>query len=60
MWTKQRFVKAHDNIAWYEFCLEGVSKDFTKDKISEISLNSTASNFSVDPSAMGKEDTFII
>ena len=31
--------KAHDNIGWYGFCLGSVSKDFTKNEQSEISLN---------------------
>ena len=33
--------KATDNISRYNFCLEIVSKDFTKDERSEISLNGT-------------------
>ena len=47
--------KANDNISWYNFCLGSVSKDFTKYEQSEISLNSTAYDFSVDHSSI-KED----
>ena len=32
---------------WYEFCLERVSRDFSKDEMSEFSLNSTVFDFSV-------------
>ena len=39
---------ANDNRLWYTFCLGGVSKDFTKDGQSEISLNGTVYDFSVD------------
>ena len=28
--------KVHDNIPWYEFCLENISKDFTEVKMSKI------------------------
>ena len=52
--------KAQDNIPWYEFHLGSASKDFTKDEMGEILLNSTAFDFSIDPSAMGKEDIFNI
>ena len=34
--------KVDDEIYWYEFCLGYVSKKFTKDEQSEISLNDTA------------------
>ena len=37
--------KAKDNISWYNFCLGSVSKDFTKNKQSEISLNSNVHIF---------------
>ena len=36
--------------------LGSVSKDFTKDEMSDISLNSTVYDFSVDDSAIWKED----
>ena len=39
MWIKQRFMVC-DNLPWYVFCLGSVSKDFSKDEMSEISLNS--------------------
>ena len=37
--------KVHDNIRWHQFCLGSVSKDFTKDEQSKISLNGTAYDF---------------
>ena len=40
--------KANDNIGWYNFCLGSISKDFTKDKQSEIFLNGTADDFLID------------
>ena len=33
--------EVHDSICWYGFCLGTVSKDFTKNDQSEISLNGT-------------------
>ena len=48
--------KANDNIRWYKFCLGSVSKDFKKDQHSEISLNGTVYDFSVDHSSIKKED----
>ena len=39
-----------------EFCLGSLSKDFIKNEQSEISLNCTLSNFSVDHSSVEKED----
>ena len=35
---------------WYNFCLRSISKDFTKNEQSEISLNGTVYDFSVDSS----------
>ena len=32
---------------WHGFCLGTVSKEFTKDELSEISLNGTVCDFSV-------------
>ena len=46
----------NDNISWYNFCLGNVSKDFTKDDQSEISLNGTVYGFSVFHSSINKED----
>ena len=40
--------KANNNIIWYNFCLGSLSKDFSKDEQSEISLNGFEYNFSVD------------
>ena len=37
--------KATDNTSWYNFCLENVLQDFTKDEQSEISLNGTVYDF---------------
>ena len=34
--TKICKFKAHDNIPWYEFCLESMSEDFTKDEMNEM------------------------
>ena len=48
--------KVHDNIRQYEFYLGSVSKDFAKDEPSEISLNGTVYDFSVDHSSIEKED----
>ena len=48
--------KAHDNIRWYEFCLRSVSKDFTKDDQSKISLNGTVYDFPVDHRSIEKVD----
>ena len=36
------------NRGWCNFCLGSLSKNFTKDEQSEISLNGTAYDFSVD------------
>ena len=47
--------KRYVNISWYEFCIGSVSEDFTKDKTSEISLNGTAYDFSVDHRTIEKE-----
>ena len=43
--------EAHDNISWYEFYLGSISKNFTKDELSEILLNHSVYDFSVDHSA---------
>ena len=40
--------KVHDNIPWYKFCLGSLSKDFIKDELSKVSLNSFIYDFSVD------------
>ena len=52
--------KANDITSWCDFCLESVSKDFTKDEQSEVSLNGTVHNFSVDHSSVIKKDIFNI
>ena len=41
---------------WYNFSLGIISKDFTKVEQSEISLNGTVCDFSVDHSSIKKED----
>ena len=41
---------------WYEFCLERVSRDFSKDEMSEFSLNNTVFDFSVSHKAVEEED----
>ena len=48
--------KAKDNISWDNFGLGSASKDFTKGEQSEISLNGTVYDFSVDHSSIKKED----
>ena len=48
--------KTHDKIPWYEFCSGSTSKDFTNNDLKEISLNDTIYDFSVDNSAIEKED----
>ena len=48
--------KVHDNIPWYKFCLGSLSKDFIKDELSKVSLNSFIYDFSVDQSAIENED----
>ena len=50
--------KAHGNLPWHEFRLGSIWKDFTKDELSEISLNGTAHDFSVDRIAIEKEELF--
>lgn len=55
MWTNERFVNLR-YIPWYKVYLRRVSKEFTKDEINEISLNSTVYKFPVDQSAIEKED----
>ena len=52
--------KAKDNISWYDFCLGSISKDFTKNEQSEISLNGTVYDFLVDHSSTKKEGIFNI
>ena len=44
------------NIGWYELCLGSISKDFTKDEESEISLNGTVHDFPVNYSSVVKEN----
>ena len=52
--------KTKDNIRWYDFCLGSISKDFTKNEQSEISLNGTIYDFLVDHSSIKKEGIFNI
>ena len=47
---------ANDNISWYDFCLGSVPKDFTKDELSERSLNVTIYRFSLDHGSVKKVD----
>ena len=50
-------LKAKDDINWYNYCLESISKDCTKDEQGEISLNATTVyDFSVDHSLIEKEE----
>ena len=50
-------LKAKDDINWYNYYLESIWKDFTKDEQSEISLNATTVyDFSVDNSLIEKEE----
>ena len=50
-------LEAKDDINWYNYCLESISKDFTKDEQGEISLNATTVyDFSVDHSLIEKEE----
>ena len=46
-------------ISWYSFCSGSVSKDITKDEQSEISLNGTVYDFSVDHNSI-KNKTHLI
>ena len=48
------------NISQFNFYLTSISKDFIKDEQSEISLNCTVYDFSVDHSSIKKEDIFKI
>ena len=48
--------KGKENISWNNFCLGSVSQDFTKDEQSEISLNGTVYDFSVNHTSIKKED----
>ena len=41
----------NDNMIWY-ICLGSISKDFTKDELSEISLNGAVHDFSVKHSSI--------
>ena len=43
-------------MSWNNFCLGCISKDFTTDEHSEISLNTTVYDFSVNHSSIKKED----
>ena len=52
--------KANDTENWYDFCLGCISKDFTKDKQSEISLNGTVYDFSVDHIVQLKKEALLI
>ena len=49
-------IQVKDNISWYNFCSGSISKDFTKDEQSEISLNGNLYDFSVDHNPSKKED----
>ena len=50
-------LKAKHDINWYNYCLESIWKDFTKDEQIEISLNATTVyDFSVDNSLIEKEE----
>ena len=44
--------KTKENISWFNNCLASISQDFAKDEQSEISLNCTVYNFSVDHSSI--------
>ena len=48
--------KPKHNINWYNSCLVSISKDFTKDEQSRISLIGTVYGFSFDHSLIEKED----
>ena len=48
--------KASDSISWYNFCLGSISKDFTKNELSEISFNGTVYDFPVEDNSIKKED----
>ena len=50
--TKIHKFKVMYNISWYNFCLGSKLKDFTKDELSENSLNSTVHDFSIDHSSI--------
>ena len=49
-------LKENDNIHCFNFCSGSISRDSIKDEQSEISLNRTVYNFSVDHSSFKKED----
>ena len=48
--------KALDIIALYYFCFRSVSKDFTNNKMSKISLKSTVYDFSTGYVLIGKQN----
>ena len=50
--------KVKFNIIWHKFCLRSASKDFTKDKQSEISLNVTVYDFLADHNSIKKRRHF--
>ena len=47
--------KANDNISWYNFGLGSITKDFTKDAQSKMSLNGTVYDVLVDHSSIKKD-----
>lgn len=51
--------KTNDNAKWYIFCLKSVSKIFTGDEQSWISINGTVYDFSVDHRLIKKITFFI-
>ena len=48
--------KTHGDIRWYDFGFRRVPRDFKKDEQSEISLNDTIYDFSVDRISVVKEN----
>ena len=58
--TKIYKFKTKYNISWYNFCVGSVSKDFTIDEWSEISLAGTVYDFSADHRSTNIHQYFII
>ena len=52
--TKIYKFKVHDNIRWNEFCLGSISKYFMENEQSEISLNGSEYEFSLNHSWIEK------
>ena len=53
-------IKTKESISWCNCILGSVSKDFKKDEQSEISVNGTVYDFSVDRSSTKKKNSLVL